>query len=246
MKLNTMFRSLIPIDIHGIRRDSLTSWMIVLPLLLALIIRWGVPPFTARLIEQYNFDLTPYYPVLLAYFFIGMCPMVFGVVTGFLLLDERDDRTLTALQVTPLPLREYIFYRVTVPMLLTVGMMFVLFPLANLTPFDPKAILLSAIAAGPMAPMLALLFGSTAQNKVQGFALLKLAGLILMIPIVAYVAPAGWELLFGIIPTYWPMKVYWMLYAGETNVWLYVMMAVGYQLLVTIVFAQRLHKVLHQ
>lgn len=41
--------------------------------------------------------------------------MVFGVVTGFLLLDERDDRTLTALQVTPLPLRAYIFYRVTVP-----------------------------------------------------------------------------------------------------------------------------------
>ncbi|WP_298490441.1 hypothetical protein [uncultured Chloroflexus sp.] len=246
MKLSTVFRSLAPIDIRSIRRDSMTSWMIFLPILMALVIRWGVPPITARVMEQYNVDLTQYYPVLLAYFFIGMCPMVFGAVIGFLLLDEKDDRTLTALQVTPLPLSGYVLYRVTVPILLTFGLMFVLFPLANLTPFDLRTILLSAIAAAPTAPMMALLFGAIAQNKVQGFALLKLIGIILMVPIVAYFAPAGWELLFGIIPTYWPMKVYWLLYAGDTNVWLYVVVAVGYQLLVTSLFARRFYKVLHQ
>lgn len=246
MKLSTVVRALGPIDIRSVRRDSLTSWMVILPVLLALIMRWGVPLLTTRILEQYNVDLTAYYPVLLAYFFIGMCPMVFGAVIGFLLLDERDDRTLTALQVTPLPLSSYILYRVAVPILLTFGLMFVLFPLANLTPFDLRTILLSAIAAAPMAPMLALLFGSVAQNKVQGFALLKLISIILIAPIVAYFAPVGWELLFGIIPTYWPMKVYWLLSAGEANVWLFVVIAIVYQLLVTIVFAQRFYRVLHQ
>ncbi len=246
MNLTTIFRSLGPIDFRSIRRDSLTSWMIFLPVLLALVLRWGVPPITARLMEQYNFDLVQYYPVLLAYFFVGMCPMVFGAVIGFLLLDEKDDRTLTALQVTPLPLNSYILYRVAVPILLTFGLMFVLFPLANLTPFDLRTVLLTALAAAPMAPMLALMFGSLAQNKVQGFALMKLTGFIFIAPVVAYFAPAGWELAFGIVPTYWPMKVYWLLYEGATVVWPYVVVAVVYQLLVTVYFARRFYKVLHQ
>jgi fluoroquinolone transport system permease protein len=246
MNLTTVLRSLGPIDIRNIRRDSLISWMVFLPIMLALILRWSVPPLNVRLLEQYNFDLVEYYPVLLAYFFIGMCPMVYGVVTGFLLLDEKDDRTLTALQVTPLPLNSYIIYRVAVPIILTFVLMFAIFPLANLTPFNVRTILISAIAAAPMAPMLALLLASFAQNKVQGFALMKLTGIVLFAPILAYFAPQGWELAFGIFPTYWPMKVYWLLYEGATNVWLYVFIAVVYQSLVTVFLARRFYKVLHQ
>lgn len=246
MNLNTVLRSLGPIDLRNIRRDGMVSWMVFIPLLMAALMRWGVPPLNARLLERYDFDLTVYYPVLLAYFFIGMCPMVLGVVIGFLLLDEKDDQTLTALQVTPLPLNSYILYRVMIPIILTVGLMFVIFPLADLTPFDLRTILLSAIAAAPMAPMLALFLASVAQNKIQGFALMKLTGIVLFVPIVAYFAPSGWEPAFGIFPTYWPMKVYWLLYAGEANVWLYVFVAVVYQSLVTAFFAKRFYKVLHQ
>jgi len=246
MNIGTVLRSLGPIDVRNVRRDSMTSWMILIPILTALVLRWGVPALNMRLLEQYDFDLTEYYPVLLSYFFIGLCPMVFGAVIGFLLLDEKDDRTLTALQVTPLPLNGYIIYRVTLPIILTFVLMFLIFPLANLTPFNTRVILLSAIAAAPMAPMLALSLASLAQNKVQGFALMKLIGIALFAPILAYFAPSGWELAFGIFPTYWPMKVYWMLYVGQANVWLYVLMAVVYQLLVTFTLARRFYKVLHQ
>lgn len=246
MNLNTIFRSLGPIDIRSISRDSLVSWMIYIPIFMALVLRWGVPPLTERLMEQYNFDLVEYYPVLLAYCFIGMCPMIFGALIGFILLDEKDDGTLIALQVTPLPLSGYVLYRVTVPILLTFGLMFVLFPLANLTPFDLRTVLLSAIAAAPTAPMLALFFGSVARNKVQGFALMKLTGFIFIAPVAAYFAPAGWEPAFGIVPTYWPMKVYWLSYAGESNVWLYLVIAVVYQLLVATFFARRFYLVLHR
>jgi fluoroquinolone transport system permease protein len=246
MNLSSVLRSLGPIDIRNIRRDSLVSWMVYVPLGMALLARWGVPPLTTWLMEEYDFDLTAYYPVLLAYFFVGMCPMMFGAVIGFLLLDEKDDHTLTALQVTPLSLNSYILYRVTVPILLTIGLMFVLFPLANLTPFDLRVILLSAIAAAPMAPMLALFLASIAQNKIQGFALMKLSGIFFIAPILAYFTTSGWELAFGIVPTYWPMKVYWLLYEGATNVWLYVVVAVVYQSLVAAFFARKFYKVLHQ
>jgi fluoroquinolone transport system permease protein len=246
MNIVKVLRSLGPIDVRNIRRDSLVAWMIYIPILMAVVLRFSLPFVHARLLEQYNFDLTQYYTVLLSYFFIGTCPMVFGAVIGFLLLDEKDDRTLTALQVTPMPLSSYIVYRVSIPIVLTFVMLIIIFPLANLTPFNLKVILISALASSPMAPMFALFLASIAENKIQGFALMKLTGIFLLAPVFAYFVTSSWELVFGLLPTYWPLKVYWMLSAGEPNVWLYVAIAVIYQLLITAFFAKRFYKVLHQ
>lgn len=246
MNFNAVFRSLGPIDIRSIRRDSLMPWMMTIALLMAFLIRWSVPPLRARVLEQSGFDIAVYYPVLLAYFFVGMTPMVFGGVIGFLLLDEKDDRTLTALQVTPLPLNSYLLYRVALPILMAFGMMFVVFPAANLRPFDLRVVALSALAAAPMASMFALFLAAFAENKVQGFALMKLAGVVFLAPVAAYFVSPTWEWLFALVPTYWPMKVYWLLEAGEANVWLPLAAAVVYQLLLTVFFARRFYKVLHQ
>lgn len=246
MNLKYVFKALGPIDVRSIGRDKGIYWMLFLPILSAVILRWGVPPLTDSLIEKYDFNLAPYYPVILAYFFVIMAPITFSVMVGFMLLDEKDDNTLTALQVTPLPLNSYIAYRVFVPVLLTIVMMFIIFPLAAIDSLPWQSLLVAAVAASPMSPMFALYLASMAENKVQGFALMKLSGLVLFIPIFAFFIQSGWELAFGLIPTYWPMKVYWMLTAGETGVWLYVLVSIVYQLLVTWIFVQRFNKVMHQ
>lgn len=239
-------RALGPIDIRSVRRDSTLSWMIFLPILSALILRWSVPPLTTRLLARYAFDLTPYYPVLLAYFLVVMTPLTFAVLIGFLLLDEKDDQTLKALQVTPLSLNAYLAYRIAVPVILTFVLMFVIFPLSGLGTLTWHEILVIAITAAPFSPVFALFLASFAQNKVQGFALMKLSGAVLMIPVFAYFVNPQWELAFGLIPTYWPMKVYWMLEAGQTGVWLYVIIAVLYQLAVTAFLAKRFNTIMRQ
>jgi fluoroquinolone transport system permease protein len=246
MKISRVLQSLGPIDIRSIRRDSALSWMVFLPILSALIIRWAVPPLTNRLLERYGFDLAPYYPVILAYFFVVMAPITFAVLIAFLLIDERDDNTLTALQVTPLPLNAYITYRVAIPVVLTVVMMFVIFPVANLGSLEPWSILWTATAAAPMSPMFALFIASQAQNKVQGFALMKMSGMLLFVPIFAFFVDSNWQYTFGLVPTYWPMKVYWMFEAGEPNVWPFVLVAIIYQSMATMFFIRRFDKVLHQ
>lgn len=246
MNLSVIFRSLGPIDIRNIRRDNMLSWMIFIPVLCALVLRWGVPPLTASLQREYGFDLTPYYPALLAYFLVVMTPIVFAVLIGFLLLDEKDDNTLTALQVTPLSLNSYIAYRVAIPLVLTVGMLFILFPLANLGSLSWAATLVVALAAAPQAPMFALFLAALAQNKVQGFALMKMAGMLLLAPTFAFFVTPGWDLLFGIIPTYWSMKVYWLVNAGQPNVWVYLLVGILYQSAVSWLFLRRFYTVLHQ
>ncbi|MFP3854078.1 MAG: hypothetical protein ACLFWD_07270 [Anaerolineales bacterium] len=246
MKAWSAIRSLGPIDLRSVRRDSLLSWMVFMPLFLGVFIRLAVPPLRNRLLELLGFDLAPYYPVIISYFLIMLTPMVFGMLIGFLLLDERDDDTLQALQVTPLTMSAYLAYRLAVPMLLSVAMIFVIFPLAGLVRMAAGPLLLVAVVAAPIAPLIALFLASFAENKVEGFALVKAVGGVLVLPVVAYFLPGNWELLFGVMPTYWAIKVFWLLDAGRTGVWIFALTGLIYQAVLVSLLRRRFQKVLHR
>lgn len=246
MNVTKLIKSLGPIDLRNVGRDGLLPWMVALPVITALIIRWGVPPIANAVLDRYGFDLVPYYPVILGYFFILMTPMTFGALIGFLLLDERDDDTLTALQVTPLTLNSYLAYRIAVPMALSVLLMFVIFPLANLANLDFVPLLIAALSAAPLAPLFALYLGAFAENKVQGFALMKGIGSVALSPVIAFFIQLPWQLLFGIVPAYWPVKVYWMLSAGEPGVWLYLIVGLVYQVFLIALLLRRFNRVMHR
>ena len=49
MKILSLYRLLGPVDLKNVRRDDLLIWVIVSPLLLALLYRFGVPPLTGLL-----------------------------------------------------------------------------------------------------------------------------------------------------------------------------------------------------
>ena len=223
-----VIRSLGPIDAKSVMRDSMLRWLIVVPIGWALLARWGVPILTVWLSERFGFDLTPYY-TLLASFLVLMVPTLMGAVVGFLLLDQRDDRTLTALQVTPLTVEGYLLYRTAIPMALSVAMMMVTIALTDLVTMEFLPALLSSLQAAPVAPLYALFVATFAANKVQGFALLKAAGGLAWPPLLAYFVSSNWQIAFGIDPLYWPVKVFWMLEAGDAGTWLYYVGGLAYQ-----------------
>ena len=83
--------------------------------------------------------------------------------------------------------------------------------------------------AAPAAPLYALFVAAFATNKVQGFALMKGAGVLTWPPILAWFVSSPWQVAFGIDPLYWPLKLFWMLEAGEPRVWLYFVAGLSYQ-----------------
>jgi fluoroquinolone transport system permease protein len=181
--LRAITRSLGPIDLRSIRRDSLLSWMILMPFVITLILRLGLPAVQGWILDLTEFDLRPYYPVILAVYLVLLTPMLFGMLAGFLLLDERDNDTLTALQVTPLPMTTYLGYRLLIPMALSFILTFLMYPLVNIAPLYWVDLALMAVTAAPAGPLLALFIASFAENKVQGFALLKGLGGVLILPV---------------------------------------------------------------
>jgi fluoroquinolone transport system permease protein len=209
-----VFRTLVYADSRMLWRDPLLGWILALPIGLALLLRPLIPRIQEALLEGAGFDLTPYYPLVMGGFLMTAPGMV-GMVIGFLFLDERDARTLTALRTTPLSMRQYLAYRVALPLLLGTASTLIGYPLTGLTPLPLTSLLPIVIVASLSAPLLALILAVAAPNKVAGFAVVKVLNAVNLLPIVAYFVPRPVQFAAGIFPTYWPMRALWSAAVGE-------------------------------
>ena len=216
MRTAAAFRSLGAIDAHNVARDSMLRWIALFTPAFGLLFRFGAAPVADALRRQFNFDLVAYYPLLMSFLPLIMAGMI-GTVVGFLLLDQRDDQTLSALLVTPLSLGDYLRYRLSGLMLVTVVFGAVMVPLAGLTATTPLQAVVSSVTAMPLAPIYALFLGTFAANKVQGFALAKAVGIVMVPCIMSYFVTGPWQSAFGLLPHYWPLKVFWLFDEGATG-----------------------------
>jgi fluoroquinolone transport system permease protein len=216
MKTAAAFRSLGAIDAHNVARDSMLRWIALFTPAFGLLFRFAVPPVAGELRRQFNFDLVTYYPLLMSFLPLITAGMI-GTVVGFLLLDQRDDQTLTALLVTPLSLGDYLLYRLSGLMLVSVVFSAVMVPLAGLTATTLLQAVVSSVTAAPLAPIYALFLGTIAANKVQGFALAKAVGIVMVPCIMSYFVTGPWQTAFGLLPHYWPLKVFWLFNDGATR-----------------------------
>lgn len=213
MRTAPAFRSLSAIDARNVARDSMLRWIAIFTPAFGLLFRFAVPPIADTFANQFGFELVAYYPLLVSFLPLVTAGMT-GTVVGFLLLDQRDDQTLTALMVTPLSLGDYLRYRLSGLMLLSAMFGALVVPLAGLSETTALQVSVTAITAAPLAPIYALFLGTFAANKVQGFALAKAVGIVLVPCIVSYFVTGPWQSAFGLVPHYWPLKVFWLFDEG--------------------------------
>ena len=172
--------------------------------------------------------------------------MVFGTVIGFLLLDEKDDNTLIALQVTPLTTRGYLGYRMGLPMAISVVMTVVALQISGVVEIGLFPQVVVSVAAAPMAPAFALLLAGFARNKVQGFAISKAAGVLTWPALIGWFIEPPWQWAFGLCPTFWPAKLFWDLDAGLPGAWISAGVAVLYTSAIGVWLFRRFDRRLHR
>jgi fluoroquinolone transport system permease protein len=241
----TAVRSLALVDGKSIRRDPMLWWLLVLTVALAAAFRWGIPLLTEELRQRFDFDLRPYWPLLLSFFAMTL-PAIVGAVIGFLLLDQRDDGTLMALQVTPLTLRGFLIYRLAVPVAVSLLFTALTLPLLGVAQSGPGMLTLAATIAAPLAPIYALFMAAFAANKVQGFALMKAAGVVTWPAICAWFLPMPWQVCMGFVPHYWIAKFVWVAEEGGSGLWVYGVVAVLVQGALLWPLLRRFETVLHR
>jgi hypothetical protein len=197
------------LSLRVLLRDPFLRLMALLPFVVALVFRLGLPAADAALaevIDPSTFRLGDYYPVLSA--FLLQLPGLFaGGVTGFSILEDRDEGILSATAVTPIGRAGYLTSRLLFPALLAVAGALIVVPLAGLHRPDPVALLLAAAASAPLAPVSALLLVALATDKVEGLAVWKLVGFLFIGPVVQLL-PSGAQAAGWPLASYWATRVY--------------------------------------
>jgi fluoroquinolone transport system permease protein len=226
MQMTQLVRKLGRNDVKLIGRDSFLIFMFSFAVIIATVLRFGLPAFNEFLLANdilnettFITSMTAVYPMIVAYMGIYTAALLVGTVFGFMLLDEKDDHTITAMLVTPIPLQQYLIYRILAPVVLTffiiIGM--VLFINQALIPI--WQLLLIATGGALTAPIISLFFATFATNKVQGFALSKFGGISGWSIMLGWFVPMPLQLLIGLFPPFWVTKAYWMILEGNDLWW---------------------------
>ncbi|WLR51384.1 hypothetical protein LC040_00320 [Bacillus tianshenii] len=221
-------------DLRSIRRDSLLLYVLFIPILMVVLIRIFMPLAGDYFSAKFQIDIMEHVPLILSFFFILQIPVIFGLVFGFLILDERDERTLTVLKVTPMSMNTYVGYRLMSVFICTVIYITVLIPTTGI--FDMQffiGTILISLLSGLFSVFVLLVLPTFANNKVEGLALMKGLGILFLGPLAAYFLSSNWQYVFGLLPTFWPAKAFWLLWEGEAFL-LPLLIGLGYFLVLNV------------
>lgn len=196
-------------------RDSLTSFMLMYPLLVGLVVRFVIPIAG----ERTGADLSAYYHIILAGLAM-LVPRISGAVAAFSILDDRDDNILLSVKVAPLSLEFFIGLKLLLVYLFGLaGTAFALW-VSGLVSLPWQVIMTISLLSSLSSPLTALLINVLAKNKVEGFAAVKGLNALTIAPIASLFFTGGRELLFAWEPGFWPAKAVSAAVAGEAAVYL--------------------------
>ncbi len=196
-------------------RQPMLKFLLGYPLFFAVIGRYGLP----ALAETAGFDLIGIADFVVVAFTL-MIPQIFGALLGFSLLDDRDDQVLTSIQVTPLSLIQFLSFRfVMIFALAFLATLFVMW-FIDIGDLPLGAMIAISFLAALMAPMLGMLINAFSSNKIEGFAVMKGLGTLLLFPILGLFFFDATELIFGIVPGFWPAKAISSVIRGEEILYL--------------------------
>jgi len=212
-------------------RDPMMRFMLFYPLLFGLIGRYALPAIA----ETSDFAIEPNADFILAVLAL-ITPLAFGALTGFSILEDRDDHIVNSIRVTPLTFNQFMSFRMVMVYILTfVACVFVMW-FSDIGDLAWRDILVVAFLASFSAPVTGLVINIFSHNKIEGFAIMKLLGMIIILPVISLIFTDAKELFFAVVPPFWPAKMISSVIRGDEamylNYSLYFWLGLGYAVLV--------------
>jgi len=216
---------LIGYELKTIMRDPLNLFLLIYPAFMFVLIGWLLPLALTRggvSDTSFAYSLT----MLIAFVvIIAVGGFASGALLGFSLLENKDEKTINSIAVTPITITGYVIFK----SLYTFGfaVLGTLFLVLSIKWWASDAysftygtmqfgfdnlgygeIIFFSLVSSLLVPAVGTLIASAAKNKIEGFAFMKSGGLIFMIPVLVLLnAFSDWkQYLLGITPNFWPVK----------------------------------------
>jgi fluoroquinolone transport system permease protein len=227
-------------DMRGIYRDRFLLLLAGYALGLAVITRVAVRWVPILHIELY-----------IAPMVIVFAGSLIGLVGGFTMIEERETGTALLLRVLPLSRARLTAYWIVTVTTFCGAVTLASATLYGLRPQDVGSFALLVLAASLSAPLIMLLLGAVATNKIEGIAIGKIISGSALVLISLFVLPANWQLLLIWYPWYWVYLGLLRAYAGAElastlavpwlafPTWAYIIVPVFLQIAAIVALARR-------
>lgn len=189
-------------DLKQILRDPIMAILIVAPLLLIIAFKLMVLylfPFIQTLIE---FDVLPYLDYVLV-FVVMMCGAMLGIVTGFMMIDDRDGKIAELMSVTPLGRSGYLINRLLFAAVLSVFYSILGYYVLNVVELTIITILFVSLLSSIYSIIIGLLIFTFADDKVKGLTFAKAINSLSLFAFTDLLALKWLTALSWFFPPYW-------------------------------------------
>lgn len=205
-----------------IRQEPMLILSMITPVIAGAAFRFGIPQLEKMMINQFHMQecVTPYYQ-LFDLLLVLLAPTMFCFASAMVILMEVDDKIAMYYFITPLGRRGYLIGRLCIPSLLGGGYSFLILLAFHLTPVYVDTIVIHVILGAIISSIVSLMIVAIASNKVEGMAVTKLSGLILVGIVVPFFVQPPYQYMAAFLPSYWLAK-----YTLSQNLW-YVMITIG-------------------
>ncbi|MBA3682061.1 MAG: hypothetical protein H0W73_13010 [Bacteroidetes bacterium] len=219
-------------DFKHVFRDRMLCVFLLAPLLLTCFVRFFVP------------YISEVYPIIIDYHIYIMMfggiqtSIMFGFITAFIILEEKDENVLQAIRVLPITPEYFIVYRLLFATVFSSLSAFLMLVFSGLVWPGLWNSFLLAIQYGLAAPFITLIIATYAKNKVEGLAFFKGIDLLILMPILSFFLPGLWKYLFSPIPMFWTYELYSNAIKGSGTIFAFFCGTVVYLLIFAFLISQ--------
>ena len=192
-------------DLRLVGRDPLLCIMPFVPFLAAIALRLALPPLAAFIAKATGFMLLDY-AVLIRAVLILFPGTFFGMMSGFLLLDDRDDGVSAYWSVSPVGRSGYLTARLALFSAAALIAGLAVGPAFGLGGGSLAVDAGVAVVGAMQAPFFALFLAAFASDKVEGLATLKALSALDLAPL-AVLLPMPARALAWPFPQYWAAEL---------------------------------------
>lgn len=192
-----MIARLIKFEFKNVIRDRMTLMFLIYPFLVGLI---GNAFLTNN---QYQENIVQVIVISLSI----ISGVVFGAMGGFSIMDDRDDHVFTSINISPLNIRFYVWFKVAFVTFLGFFSNFIIYYMIDMKIDLGLYILITALASLQI-PIHAFIINALASNKVEGFMAMKGSGFLMIFPIVSFFFLDWKQWIFSFAPAFWVFKAF--------------------------------------
>lgn len=193
-------------DFRQLFREPIMLFLFLMPILIFVLFKVIIIIVIPRFKQYIPFEPSDYFDYVLAFAFV-LVPSMLSIVTGFLMLDERDGHISELMSITPLGRNGYLYNRLSFSFVATVLYTFLGYYVLDIYKIPLLALFLIAILLGLFSMTVSLILFVLAPDKVKGLTYAKGLNMLMLFTITDLLKTDWLTQLSKLFPTYWITQV---------------------------------------